>query len=167
MGKWQFWVDRGGTFTDVVGRARRRAAHHQASVRGPGPLLPTPRSRGSGASRPAMDATIESVKMGTTVATNALLERKGARVLLLMTEGFGDLLRIGTQRGPACSIWKSALPELLYEMSPKCPDASTPTGAEIAPLDEGGPPWRAATRLCCRHPLRRHRLHAFLPQPGA
>src|SRR6056297_4190557 len=97
MGKWEFWVDRGGTFTEIGGRSPDGAlvttkllsedpAHYaDAAVEG------IRRLKGDS------DASIASVKMGTTVATNALLERKGARVLLLITEGFGDLLRIGTQ----------------------------------------------------------------------
>jgi 5-oxoprolinase (ATP-hydrolysing) len=74
--------------------------------------------------------------MGTTVATNALLERKGARVLLLMTEGFGDLLRIGTQARPRLFDLEIKLPELLYETVAEVPGRLDATGAEIAPLDE-------------------------------
>jgi hypothetical protein len=109
---------------------------------------------------------IESVKMGTTVATNALLERKGARVLLLMTEGFGDLLRIGTQARPRLFDLEIRLPELLYEQG--CGNPRTPRrdGAEIAPLTTP-PCGPLSMRPCRRHPVCRHRLHAFLPQPGA
>jgi 5-oxoprolinase (ATP-hydrolysing) len=126
MGKWQFWVDRGGTFTDIVGRSPDGAllttkllsedpAHYaDAAVEGIRRL-----KAGDG-------ATIESVKMGTTVATNALLERKGARVLLLITEGFGDLLRIGTQRAPGFSTWRSACRNCSTMMWPRSPGASMP-----------------------------------------
>ena len=106
MGQWQFWVDRGGTFTDIVardpegalrthkllsenpGRYRDAAAQGIREVLGVGPDDAIPPS------------TIGSVKMGTTVATNALLERAGDRTALLVTEGFADVLRIGYQNRP-------------------------------------------------------------------
>jgi 5-oxoprolinase (ATP-hydrolysing) len=136
MGKWQFWVDRGGTFTDIVGRSPDGAlvttkllsedpAHYaDAAVEGIRRL------------RCDSDASIASVKMGTTVATNALLERKGARVLLLITDGFGDLLRIGTQARPRLFDLAIKLPELLYEEVAEVPGRLDATGAEITPLDE-------------------------------
>jgi 5-oxoprolinase (ATP-hydrolysing) len=136
MGMWQFWVDRGGTFTDVVGRSPEgkllttkllsedQAHYSDAAVEGIRRL------------KAGSDASIESVKMGTTVATNALLERKGARVLLLMTEGFGDLLRIGTQARPRLFDLEIKLPELLYETVAEVPGRLDATGAEVAPLDE-------------------------------
>src|SRR5215469_1289382 len=106
MGKWEFWIDRGGTFTDVVARdpagrilARKflsdnPEAYADAALQGirefleiePGALIPAER--------------IEAVKMGTTVATNALLERKGDRTVLLITRGFRDALRISYQARP-------------------------------------------------------------------
>jgi 5-oxoprolinase (ATP-hydrolysing) len=68
------------------------------------------------------------VKMGTTVATNALLERKGDRTVLLITEGFGDQLRIGYQARPSCSTGRSCCPSCSTSGVPKSPSASTPTG---------------------------------------
>ena len=103
---WQFWIDRGGTFTDVVARAARRRARDAASccprTRS---ATATPPSRASascwaGARRAGAAERIDAVKMGTTVATNALLERKGDRTLLVITRGFGDALRIGYQDRP-------------------------------------------------------------------
>ena len=100
---WQFWIDRGGTFTDVVARdsagvlrtrklLSENPEHYQdAAVQGIRDLL----SLGPDEAIPKQ--TISAVKMGTTVATNALLERKGDRTLLLITKGFADLLRIGYQ----------------------------------------------------------------------
>jgi 5-oxoprolinase (ATP-hydrolysing) len=167
MGKWQFWVDRGGTFTDIVGRrpdgtlvtakllSENPAHYADAAVEGIARL------------RRDHDAPIESVKMGTTVATNALLERKGARVLFLMTEGFGDLLRIGTQARPRLFDLAIRLPELLYEQVAEIPGRLDAGGVEIAPLDDGGHRVGAAMRPRRRHPVGRHRLHACLPQPGA
>lgn len=137
MGKWQFWVDRGGTFTDIVGRrpdgelvtakllSENPDQYADAAVEG------IRRLRGGS------DAPIEAVKMGTTVATNALLERKGARVALLITEGFGDLLRIGTQARPRLFDLDIRLPELLYERVAEIPERRDATGAVLRPLDEG------------------------------
>ena len=101
--RWSFWIDRGGTFTDVVGRDPQGALHvtkvlsenperyQDAAMEGVRQLL------GGG---PLDAQRIEAIRMGTTVATNALLERKGARVVLVTTEGFEDALRIGTQARP-------------------------------------------------------------------
>src|SRR5215470_15863555 len=100
MNAWQFWIDRGGTFTDIVARRPdgRLVAHkllsenperyRDAAVQGIRDVLGLP----SGAPVPA--EKIGAVKMGTTVATNALLERRGARTALLITRGFADALRI-------------------------------------------------------------------------
>ena len=97
--RWDFWIDRGGTFTDVIGRDPRGALHARKLLsENPGPIA-TPRCRASAtcsASRPATPipaGAIGAVKMGTTVATNALLERKGERTLLVTTRGFRDALR--------------------------------------------------------------------------
>jgi len=136
MGKWQFWVDRGGTFTDLVGRrpdgtlvttkllSENPEHYADAAVEGVRRLM-----EGS-------DAPIEAVKMGTTVATNALLERKGARVLLLITEGFRDLLRIGTQARPRLFDLNIQLPSLLYEQGTEVPERLDAEGGVLTPLDE-------------------------------
>jgi 5-oxoprolinase (ATP-hydrolysing) len=120
-GRWDFWIDRGGTFTDVVARAddgRLRAmkllsdnpeAYRDAAIEAIRRLL------GVAASEAIPSGRIASVKMGTTVATNALLERKGERTALLITRGFGDALRIGYQARPDIFAKKIVLPELLYE----------------------------------------------------
>lgn len=114
---WDFWIDRGGTFTDVVGRAPDGALHpvkllsenpgvyEDAAIEGIRRLL-------GGAITPAR---IGTVKMGTTVATNALLERKGDRVALLITKGFRDALRIAYQARPDIFAKEIVLPEQLYE----------------------------------------------------
>ena len=114
---WDFWIDRGGTFTDVVGRAPDGALHplkllsenpgayEDAAIEGIRRLL-------GGAIDPAR---IGTVKMGTTVATNALLERKGDRVALLITRGFGDALRLAYQARPDIFAKEILLPEQLYE----------------------------------------------------
>jgi 5-oxoprolinase (ATP-hydrolysing) len=98
--RWQFWIDRGGTFTDIVARrpdgqlvthkllSENPERYRDAAVHGIRELL------GLRADAPIPGAAIEAVKMGTTVATNALLERRGERTVLLITRGFGDALRI-------------------------------------------------------------------------
>ena len=118
---WQFWIDRGGTFTDIVARkpdgsilidkllSENSKAYNDAAIAGIKRILNIKNENQIPVDK------ISSVKMGTTVATNALLERKGDRTLLLITEGFGDLLRIGYQNRPLLFDLNIKLPELLYE----------------------------------------------------
>ncbi|MFT6024331.1 MAG: 5-oxoprolinase (ATP-hydrolyzing) [Ascidiaceihabitans sp.] len=139
--KWQFWVDRGGTFTDIVARHPDGALHtHKllsenpevypdAAVHGIKTLL------GLGANDPIPNGQIAAVKMGTTVATNALLERKGERTLLMITRGLGDLLRIGYQNRPNLFDLQITLPELLYEEVIEVDERVDTDGDIIAPLD--------------------------------
>jgi 5-oxoprolinase (ATP-hydrolysing) len=120
-GAWEFWIDRGGTFTDVIGRkpdgalvthkllSENPEAYRDAAVHGIRHLLGLP----PGAAIPS--ERINAVKMGTTVATNALLERKGERTLLLVTRGFRDALRIGYQARPKIFAKHIVKPEMLYE----------------------------------------------------
>src|ERR1700736_6511244 len=120
-GTWDFWIDRGGTFTDVVGRrpdgtlvahkllSENPEAYRDAAVQGIRDLL------GLEPGRPIPAGAIGAVKMGTTVATNALLERKGERTLLLATRGFRDALRIGYQARPKIFARHIIKPEMLYE----------------------------------------------------
>lgn len=115
MAGWQFWVDRGGTFTDIVARrpdgrlvthkllSENPARYSDAAVAGVRELL-------AGSQDP-----VEAVRMGTTVATNALLERKGERTLLVVTRGFRDALRIAYQNRPHIFARRIDLPELLHE----------------------------------------------------
>ncbi|MFI6445688.1 hydantoinase B/oxoprolinase family protein [Kitasatospora sp. NPDC050543] len=128
---WQFWVDRGGTFTDVVALSPDgRLLTHKLLSHSPGhpqgsagsgdptrdPAVAGIRALlGLPADRPLADARIDVVRMGTTVATNALLERKGERTALVITRGFGDALRIGYQNRPRIFDRRIILPEPLYE----------------------------------------------------
>jgi 5-oxoprolinase (ATP-hydrolysing) len=140
MGAWEFWIDRGGTFTDVVGRSpegqlttakllsENPERYPDAAVQGIRDCL------GLGPDEPIPDGAIDAVKMGTTVATNALLERKGERVALLITEGFGDLLRIGTQARPALFDLNIRRPDLLYEQVFEIPGRLDAEGSEVHPL---------------------------------
>src|SRR5690242_14741192 len=119
--RWDFWIDRGGTFTDIVGRrpdgtlvahkllSENPEAYADAAVQGIRDLL------GLKAGEPIPPDMIGAVKMGTTVATNALLERKGDRVLLLITRGFRDALKIGYQARPKIFARHIIKPEMLFE----------------------------------------------------
>jgi 5-oxoprolinase (ATP-hydrolysing) len=140
-GRWDFWIDRGGTFTDVIGRAPDGALHarkllsenpehyEDAALQGIRDLLGV----ASGTSLP--EGLIGSVRMGTTVATNALLERKGDRTLLLTTRGFRDALAIGYQARPHLFRLKIEKPELLYERVAEVPERISAEGEVLTPLD--------------------------------
>ena len=118
---WDFWIDRGGTFTDVVGRrpdgtlvahkllSENPEAYGDAAVQGIRDLF------GLKPGEPIPAGRIGAVKMGTTVATNALLERKGERTLLVTTRGFRDALKIGYQARPKIFAKKIVKPEMLFE----------------------------------------------------
>ena len=139
---WQFWIDRGGTFTDVIGvapdggvvTAKMLSDHPEqyadaavAGIRkllGVAPGLPVPAER------------ISVVKMGTTVATNALLERKGEPVLLLVTRGFADALRIAYQNRPKLFDRQILLPELLHREAIEIDERLAADGSVVTALDE-------------------------------
>src|SRR5436190_16629618 len=118
---WDFWIDRGGTFTDIVGRrpdgtllahkllSENPEAYRDAAVQGIRDLLGLKQGEAIPAGR------VGAVKMGTTVATNALLERKGDRTLLVTTKGFRDALRIGYQARPKIFAKHIVKPEMLFE----------------------------------------------------
>ncbi|MDA9171157.1 hydantoinase B/oxoprolinase family protein, partial [Alphaproteobacteria bacterium] len=139
---WQFWIDRGGTFTDVVARkpdgtiiidkllSENSEQYKDAAIAGIKKLLKLKED-----DLIPVDQ-ISSVKMGTTVATNALLERKGDRTLLLITKGFGDLLRIGYQNRPLLFDLNIKLPELLYERVVEVSERLDATGNIVRNLDE-------------------------------
>ncbi|MGJ8611468.1 MAG: hydantoinase B/oxoprolinase family protein, partial [Octadecabacter sp.] len=137
--QWEFWVDRGGTFTDIVARTpdgnvvttkllSENPEHYaDAAVQGVHDLM--------GTDTPAA-GSIAAVKMGTTVATNALLERKGEPVLLLITDGFRDLLKIGYQTRPDLFALNIQRPELLYSDVAEVPERLNADGSVLIPLDE-------------------------------
>jgi len=140
--RWQFWIDRGGTFTDVVGKrpdgslvthkllSENPEQYRDAAVAGIRHLL------GLRADEPITPARVECVKMGTTVATNALLERKGEPTLLVTTRGFRDALRIGYQERPRIFDRHIVLPELLYTRVIEAHERMAAEGAIVEPLDE-------------------------------
>jgi 5-oxoprolinase (ATP-hydrolysing) len=140
-GKWHFSIDRGGTFTDIVARApdgrllthkllsENPEAYADATIAGIADVLGVPRGRRLPAE------LIGSVRMGTTVATNALLERKGERVLLLVTQGFRDALEIGYQARPKIFARKIEKPSMLYARVAEVPERVRADGSVETPLD--------------------------------
>jgi 5-oxoprolinase (ATP-hydrolysing) len=141
-GRWQFWVDRGGTFTDIVARrpdgtlvthkllSEDPGRYADAAVAGIRQLLGIP----EGTSIPA--DRVEVVRMGTTVATNALLERRGEPTVLVTTRGFGDALRIAYQNRPRIFDRRIVLPELLHSRVVEVDERVGAHGDVVRPLDE-------------------------------
>jgi 5-oxoprolinase (ATP-hydrolysing) len=142
--RWQFWIDRGGTFTDVVARrpdgailthkllSENPERYRDAAVQGIRELLDL---------APAESVPTEevaAVKMGTTVATNALLERKGERTALVASRGFADALRIAYQNRPHIFARRIQLPELLYETVVEVDERVTAEGEVLRPVDLSG-----------------------------
>ncbi|MEG3848160.1 hydantoinase B/oxoprolinase family protein [Microcoleus sp. herbarium19] len=134
---WQFWIDRGGTFTDIVAKrpdgklvihkllSENPDRYTDAAVQGIRDILGIP------ADVPIPAAEIAAVKMGTTVATNALLERKGDRTILLITKGFRDALRIGYQNRPNIFARHIVLPEMLYDRVIEVAERYSAQGEEL------------------------------------
>ncbi len=138
---WQFWIDRGGTFTDVVARrpdgrlvthkllSESPAQYRDAAIEGIRRLL-------AAAGEPLDAGAIAAIKMGTTVATNALLERKGEPTALAITRGFGDALRIAYQHRPRIFARRIVLPEPLYARVVEIDERVSAHGEVWRPLDE-------------------------------
>lgn len=184
-GRWQFWIDRGGTFTDIVGQAPDGTTrthkllsdnperYRDAAVQGIRDLL----GLAPGAVIPA--ERIDVVKMGTTVATNALLERKGECTVLVINDGFRDALRIAYQARPKLFDRHIVLPELLYERVVEVPGRLRTDGIEDVPLDEAAArkglqaAYDAGIRACAvvgmhayRYPQHEQRLAAIARDIG-
>ena len=140
--KWQFWIDRGGTFTDIVARhpdgqlsthkllSENPGRYRDAAIAGIKTVLGIPLDA------PIPSGVVEAVKMGTTVATNALLERKGERTLLVVNRGFADALRIGNQARPRLFDLAITLPSMLYEEVVEVAGRVGVDGEEVETLDE-------------------------------
>src|SRR5882724_2879852 len=140
---WQFWIDRGGTFTDLVARrpdgrllthkllSENPEQYRDAAIQGIRELLAL-------APGQAIPPVVEAVKMGTTVATNALLERKGDRTLLVTTKGFADQLRIAYQNRPDIFARHIVLPEMLYESVIEVAERVTAEGKVLTAVDLAG-----------------------------
>ena len=133
---WTFAIDRGGTFTDVVARSSDGRLRVEK-------LLSENPGQYDDAALEAIrrvlaeeGGTVAEVRMGTTVATNALLERKGERVALAITRGFGDALRIGYQARPEIFARHIVLPSMLYERVVEIDERVGVDGEVLVPLDE-------------------------------
>ncbi|WP_405187570.1 hydantoinase B/oxoprolinase family protein [Streptomyces anulatus] len=157
-GRWEFWIDRGGTFTDVVGRrpdgrliTRKLLSHDpdrydDAAVAGIRLLL------GLDSGEPVPADRVAAVRMGTTVATNALLERRGEPTVLLITEGFRDALRIAYQNRPRLFDRHIVLPESVHERVIEVPERLDARGRTVRPLELD--PVRAQLRAAHAEGLR-------------
>ena len=141
-GRWEFWIDRGGTFTDVVGRrpdgrlVTRKLLSHDPARRQDAAVTGIRLLLGLAPDEPVPADRIDVVKMGTTVATNALLERRGEPTLLLVTQGFRDALRIAYQNRPLLFDRHIVLPEAVYERVVEVPERVDAHGRVVRPLDE-------------------------------
>ncbi|MBL0141926.1 MAG: hydantoinase B/oxoprolinase family protein [Betaproteobacteria bacterium] len=141
-GRWQFWIDRGGTFTDVVARRPDGTiATHKLLSENPeryrdAAIAAIRHFLGVKSGEPIPVERIEAVKMGTTVATNALLERKGESTVLFITRGFRDQLRIAYQNRPRIFDRHIRLPELLYRKVVEVDERVGAHGELVKPLDE-------------------------------
>ncbi len=184
-GRWDFWIDRGGTFTDVVARrpdgtlAVRKLlsdnprAYPDAVLAGIRELLGVPPGG------PIPGERIGSVRLGTTVATNALLQRRGEPTVLVITRGFADALRIGYQNRPRIFDRRIVLPELLYDRVIEVTERVSAQGEVIIPLDEDAVAadlaaayadgFRAAAVVCLhgyRYPAHEARIGALARAAG-
>ena len=153
--RWQFWIDRGGTFTDIVARrpdgallthkllSESAGQYDDAALAGIRDILGVARDAPIPAER------IAAVKMGTTVATNALLERKGEPLALFITRGFRDALRIGYQNRPRIFDRHIVLPEMLYRAVHEIDERIGARGEVLMPLDlrQAENPRAGASRL--------------------
>jgi len=141
---WQFWIDRGGTFTDVIGQApdgtltvrkllsEDPGRYDDAAVAGMSEILADNNNHKNSGPR-----KIDAIRMGTTVATNALLERQGEPTVLAISEGFGDALRIGYQNRPDIFALEIVLPEQLYDTVVEVPGRVDATGKILTPFQAG------------------------------
>ena len=184
-GRWEFWIDRGGTFTDVVGcrpdgtlavgklLSDNPRAYPDAVLAGIRELL------GVRPDEPIPGERIGSVRLGTTVATNALLERRGERTVLVITRGFADALRIGYQNRPRIFDRRIILPELLYDRVIEVTERVSAQGEVITALDEDAVAadlaaayadgFRAAAVVCLhgyRYPAHEARIGALARAAG-
>ncbi|MFI4950030.1 MAG: hydantoinase/oxoprolinase N-terminal domain-containing protein, partial [Caulobacterales bacterium] len=141
---WRFWIDRGGTFTDVIGQVASgggRGAETSLKLLSASPAYPDAaveamrRILGVAAGEPFPAERVEAIKMGTTVATNALLERAGAKTLFVTTKGFADSVLIGDQARPDLFALTIVRPEPLYSGVVEADERLGAQGAVVRPLD--------------------------------
>ncbi len=176
---WQFWIDRGGTFTDIVARRPDGSlATHKLLSENPGQYLDAALAgmrqlMGLAPDAPLPVELLGAIKMGTTVATNALLERKGEATVLAITRGFRDALRIAYQNRPLLFARQIVLPELLYGEVIELDERMGAHGDVVTPLDEAAA--RTALEqaharglrsiaIVCMHGYRHHAHEARVAQ---
>jgi 5-oxoprolinase (ATP-hydrolysing) len=141
-GAWDFWIDRGGTFTDVVARrpdgrlATRKLLSDNPEQYGDAALQAIRDFLRLGPADPIPADRVNRVKMGTTVATNALLERKGDPTVLVITRGLADQLRLAYQNRPELFARQIVLPEMLYSRVVEADERVRADGTVERPLDE-------------------------------
>jgi len=142
---WRFWIDRGGTFTDVVGQVAagpEAGAETSLKLLSASPAYPDAaveamrRILDAAPGEPFPAARVEAIKMGTTVATNALLERAGAKTLFVTTEGFADSVLIGDQARPELFALTIVRPQPLYSGVVEASERLDAQGSRVRPLDE-------------------------------
>ena len=170
---WQFFIDRGGTFTDIVARApdgrlvttkllsENPETYEDAAIAGIADLIGVPRDKR------LPPETIDSVRMGTTVATNALLERKGDPLLLIVSQGFRDALEIGYQARPKIFARQIEKPSMLYARVAEVPERVRADGTVEVPLDLDATRRRLRRARKDGIDARGHRVHACLRLSGA
>ena len=169
---WDFWIDRGGTFTDVIGRDPRGRLHarkllSESPAYDDAAVEAIRRLLGLAAGAPIPAGAIGVVKMGTTVATNALLERRGERTLLVTTRGFRDALEIGYQARPKIFARTIEKPEQLYSGVIEIDERVLADGTVEAAPDPDGRARGAERGEGAGLRRGRDRLHARLSLSGA
>ncbi len=156
--QWQFWVDRGGTFTDIVARSTHgevvteKLLSHNPEQYVDAAIEGIRRIMGVAVGEPIPTTRIAAVKMGTTVATNALLERQGEPTLLVITKGFADVLRIGYQNRPRLFDLNIQLPEMMYREVLEIDERIGANGELVTSLDKDKV--EHGLRLAYEHGLR-------------
>ncbi|HEY5289561.1 MAG TPA: hydantoinase/oxoprolinase N-terminal domain-containing protein, partial [Caulobacteraceae bacterium] len=139
--RWSFWIDRGGTFTDVIGRSSDGALHalklpSRSSTYADAAVEAMRRLLELAPDEPFPASRVAAIRVGTTVATNALLERTGAKTLLVCTQGFADVLAIGDQTRPKLFALDIERPTPLYAGVIEASERLAADGSVVTPLDE-------------------------------
>jgi len=136
ISRWTFAIDRGGTFTDIIAQSSGGRTRVEKLLSDNPEQYADAASEGIARILAAEGGEVEAARMGTTVATNALLERKGDRLALAISRGFADALRIGYQARPEIFARHIVLPSMLYETVVEIDERVGADGTIVTPLDE-------------------------------